>query len=193
LEEEEKTDPDLDNMIDQLGVAEYQVNKVRRILGSRLDKSNPVVFSKRSSTYAFKSDGKVYRITIEANTFNIVKKSTMRSFRNALKSPAFIITFSLCSAIICMLALVNMYWTSPLLGSLSNKELALVDRQYSLILDRCAAFMSDSGFNPRSLGAQYAACNKSIIQLQEFCKDHQIATCGDERIGLYLKANRPGW
>ena len=193
MEEEEKTDPDLDNMIDQLGVAEYQVNKVRRILGSRLDKSNPVVFSKRSSTYAFKSDGKVYRITIEANTFNIVKKSTMRSFRNALKSPAFIITFSLCSAIICMLALVNMYWTSPQLGSLSNKELALVDRQYSLILDRCAAFISDNGFNPRSLGAQYAVCNKSIIQLQEFCKDHQIATCEDERIDLYLKANRPGW
>jgi hypothetical protein len=189
LEEKEETDPELDNAIAQLGIAEYQVNKLRRILASRLDRSNPVAFSKGSSTYAFQSGGREYRITIEADTFEVGDRSTTttRSLRNALKSPAFIITCTLFSAIICVLALVSLYWASPVLGTLSDRELDILDRQYSLILDRCAAIMHDDDRpNPRSFGAQYSTCNKAIIQLQEFCKIHYITTCEDERIELYL-------
>jgi hypothetical protein len=189
LEEKEETDPELDNAIAQLGIAEYQVNKLRRILASRLDKSNPVAFSKGSSTYAFQSGGREYRITIEADTFEVGDRptTTTRSLRNALKSPAFIITCTLFSAIICVLALVSLYWASPVLGTLSDRELDILDRQYSLILDRCAALMNDDDRpNPRSFGAQYSTCNKAIIQLQEFCKVHYITTCEDERIELYL-------
>jgi hypothetical protein len=188
LEEKEETDPELDNAIAQLGIAEYQVNKLRRILASRLDRSNPVAFSKGSSTYAFQSGGREYRITIEADTFQLGDRSTTTSsLRNALKSPAFIITCTLFSAIICVLALVSLYWASPVLGTLSDRELDILDRQYSLILDRCAALMNDDDRpNPRSFGAQYSTCNKAIIQLQEFCKIHYITTCEDERIELYL-------
>jgi hypothetical protein len=188
LEEKEETDPELDNAIAQLGIAEYQVNKLRRILASRLDRSNPVAFSKGSSTYAFQSGGREYRITIEADTFEVGDRSTTtRSLRNALKSPAFIITCTLFSAIICVLALVSLYWASPILGTLSDREIDILDRQYSLILDRCAALMNDDDRpNPRSFGAQYSTCNKAIIQLQEFCKVHYITTCEDERIDLYL-------
>jgi hypothetical protein len=188
LEEKEETDPELDNAIAQLGIAEYQVNKLRRILASRLDRSNPVAFSKGSSTYAFQSGGREYRITIEADTFEVGDRSTTTSsLRNALKSPAFIITCTLFSAIICVLALVSLYWASPVLGTLSDRELDILDRQYSLILDRCAAIMHDDDRpNPRSFGAQYSTCNKAIIQLQEFCKIHYITTCEDERIELYL-------
>jgi hypothetical protein len=188
LEKKEETDPELDNAIAQLGIAEYQVNKLRRILASRLDRSNPVAFSKGSSTYAFQSGGREYRITIEADTFEVGDRSTTtRSLRNALKSPAFIITCTLFSAIICVLALVSLYWASPVLGTLSDRELDILDKQYSLILDRCAALMNDDDRpNPRSFGAQYSTCNKAIIQLQEFCKVHYITTCEDERIDLYL-------
>jgi hypothetical protein len=188
LEKKEETDPELDNAIAQLGIAEYQVNKLRRILASRLDRSNPVAFSKGSSTYAFQSGGREYRITIEADTFEVGDRSTTtRSLRNALKSPAFIITCTLFSAIICVLALVSLYWASPILGTLSDREIDILDRQYSLILDRCAALMNDDDRpNPRSFGAQYSTCNKAIIQLQEFCKVHYITTCEDERIDLYL-------
>jgi hypothetical protein len=189
LEKKEETDPELDNAIAQLGIAEYQVNKLRRILASRLDRSNPVAFSKGSSTYAFQFGGREYRITIEADTFEVGDRSTTttRSLRNALKSPAFIITCTLFSAIICVLALVSLYWASPILGTLSDRELDILDRQYSLILDRCAALMNDDDRpNPRSFGAQYSTCNKAIIQLQEFCKVHYITTCEDERIDLYL-------
>jgi hypothetical protein len=182
LEKKEETDPEFDNAIAQLGIAEYQVNKLRRILASRLDRSNPVAFSKGSSTYAFQFGGREYRITIEADT-----STTTRSLRNALKSPAFIITCTLFSAIICVLALVSLYWASPVLGTLSDRELDILDRQYSLILDRCAALMNDDDRpNPRSFGAQYSTCNKAIIQLQELCKVHYITTCEDERIDLYL-------
>jgi hypothetical protein len=188
LEKKEETDPELDNAIAQLGIAEYQVNKLRRILASRLDRSNPVAFSKGSSTYAFQSGGREYRITIEADTFEVGDRSTTtRSLRNALKSPAFIITCTLFSAIICVLALVSLYWASPILGTLSDREIDILDRQYSLILDRCAALMNDDDRpNPRSFGAQYSTCNKAIIQLQEFCKVHYITTCEDERIELYF-------
>lgn len=188
MEEKEETDPELDNAIAQLGIAEYQVNKLRRILASRLDRSNPVAFSKGSSTYAFQFGGREYRITIEADTFEVGDRSTTtRSLRNALKSPAFIITCTLFSAIICVLALVSLYWASPILGTLSDRELDILDKQYSLILDRCAAIMHDDDRpNPRSFGAQYSTCNKAIIQLQEFCKVHYITTCEDERIELYL-------
>ena len=175
-----------------MGIAEYQVNRLRRILAGRLDRSNPVAFSKGSSTYAFESGGRKYRITIEADTFDIRDRSrTTRSFRNALKSPAFIITGILFSAIICVLALVSLYWTSPVLGTLSDRELGILDRQYSLILDRCAAFMNDDRpNNPRSFGAQYSTCNKAIIQLEEFCKVQHISTCEDERRELYLMGDK---
>ena len=190
MEKKEESDPELDNTIAQLGIAEYQVNKLRRILASRLDKSNPVAFSKGSSTYAFVSGGREYRVTIEADTFEVGDRSTTtttRSLRNALKSPAFIITCTLFSAIICVLALVSLYWASPVLGTFSDRQLDILDRQYSLILDRCAALMNDDDQpNPRSFGAQYSTCNKAIIQLQEFCKVHHISTCEDERIELYL-------
>ena len=187
LDKKEERDPELDNTLSQLGIAEYQVNKLRRILASRLDRSNPVAFSKGSSTYAFESGGREYRITIEADTFDMGDRSTTtRSFRNALKSPAFIITCTLFSAIICVLALVSLYWTSPVLGTFSDRELGIMDSQYSLILDRCAALMNDDRPNPRSFGAQYSICNKAIMQLQEFCKVHHISTCEDERIELYL-------
>lgn len=188
MEKKEETDPELDNAIAQLGIAEYQVNKLRRILASRLDRSNPVAFSKGSSTYAFQSGGREYRITIEADTFEVGDRSTTtRSLRNALKSPAFIITCTLFSAIICVLALVSLYWASPILGTLSDRELDILDKQYSLVLDRCAALMNDDDRpNPRSFGAQYSTCNKAIIQLQELCKVHYITTCEDERIKPYF-------
>jgi hypothetical protein len=87
-----------------------------------------------------------------------------------------------------VLALVSLYWASPILGTLSDRELDILDKQYSLILDRCAALMNDDDRpNPRSFGAQYSTCNKAIIQLQEFCKVHYITTCEDERMmDLYL-------
>jgi hypothetical protein len=192
MEEEEETDPELDDTIGQLGIAEYQVNKLRRILASRLDRSNPVAFSKSSSTYTFESEGRVYRIAIEVDASDIEERSITRAFVSALKSPAFIITSTLCLAIICMLAFISPYWGSSLVGPLSDKELDTLDRQYSLVLDRCATLMNDDRPNPRSVGALYSTCNKAIIQLQGFCEEYHIATCEDERIELYLTKNKPG-
>jgi hypothetical protein len=192
LDKKEEEDPELDNTIGQLGIAEYQVNKLRRVLAGRLDRSNPVAFSKGSSTYAFESGDRKYRITIETDTLDMQDRSTIpRSFRNALKSPAFIITGTLFSAIICVLALVSLYWTSPVLGTLSERELGILDTQYSLILDRCAALMNDDRPNdPRIFGGQYSTCNKAIIQLEEFCKVQHISICEDERIELYLMGDK---
>jgi hypothetical protein len=190
--EKEENDPQLDGMIGQLGVAEYQVNKLRHILASRLDRSNPIAFSKKSSTCAFESGGKVYRITIEVDTFDIRERSSL-AFIEALKSPAFIITSILCSAIICVLALVNLYGSSLQLRTFSDGELGLLDRQYSLMLDRCANLMNDDYDHhrpdPRIFGALYSICDKAIVQLQGFCKEHHIAICEDKRIELYLWKN----
>ena len=189
--EKEERDRELEDNIGQLGIAEYQVNKLRRIIISRLDKTSPVAFSKRSSTHAFELGGKVYRITIEADTFDIGDRSTTTSVRNALKSPAFIITSTMFSGIICVLALVSLYWTFPVLGTLSDSELDSLDMQYSQILDRCASLLNNDRPNPRSFGAQYSICNKAIIQLEGFCKENHIATCEDERLELYNAGNKP--
>jgi hypothetical protein len=185
---EEEKDPELDKTIAQLGIAEYQVKKVRRILAGILDRSNPVAFSKGSSTYTFESEDRDYRVTIAVDVFDSGDNSsttttTIRSFRNALKSPAFVITCTLFSAVIGVLALVSLYWTSPVLGTFSDRQLDTLDRQYSQILDRCAAIIHDDRlYNPRSFGAQYSICNKAIVQLQELCKVHHISTCEDERM-----------
>jgi hypothetical protein len=192
MDEEKETDPQLDDSIGQLGIAEFQVNKLHRILASRLDRSNPLAFSKRSSTHTFESEGRVYRITVEVDAYNTAEKSITRAFGRALKSPAFIITSTLCLAIICVLAFVSPYWGSSLLGPFSDRELDTLDSQYSLILDRCAAFINDDRPNPRSFGALYSTCNKAIIQLQGFCEEHHIATCEDERLKLYLARNKLG-
>jgi hypothetical protein len=190
-EEEEETDPELDNAIGQLGIAKYQENKLHRFLANRLDKSNPVALSKRSSTYTFESGGREYRITIDVDTFETKDKSIIRSFRNAVQSPAFIITSTLCLATICLLALVSPYWSSPIVGTFSDSELEILDRDYSLILDRCTILMNDEHPNPRSFGALYSTCNKAIIQLEGFCKEYHMATCEYERIELYLTGNKP--
>jgi hypothetical protein len=185
---EEEKDPELDKTIAQLGIAEYQVKKVRRILAGILDRSNPVVFSKGSSTYTFESEDRDYRVTIAVDVFDgggnsSTTTTTIRSFRNALKSPAFVITCTLFSTVIGVLALVSLYWTSPVLGTFSDRQLDTLDRQYSQILDRCAAIIHDDRlYNPRSFGAQYSICNKAIVQLQELCKVHHISTCEDERM-----------
>jgi hypothetical protein len=197
--EEEEKDPELDKSIAQLGIAEYQVKKIRRILAGILDRSNPVAFSKGSSTYNFESEDRDYRITIAVDVFESGDNSstttaatTIRSFRSALKSPAFVITCTLFSAIIGVLALVSLYWTSPVLGTFSDRQLDTLDRQYSQILDRCDAIIHvDRPYNPRSFGAQYSICNKAIVQLQEFCKVHHISTCEDERMmDVYLGGDK---
>jgi hypothetical protein len=192
---EEEKDSELDNTIGQLGIAEFQVKKVRRILAGILDRSNPVAFSKGSSTYTFESENREYRITFAVDVFDSGDNSsttTIRSFRNALKSPAFVITCTLFSAVIGVLALVSPYWTSPVLGTFSDRQLDTLDRQYSQIVDRCAAIIhDDQPYNPRSFGAQYSICNKAIVQLQEFCKVHHISTCEDERMmDVYLGGDK---
>ncbi len=184
-------DPDLDDNIGQLTIAEYQMNKLRRIIAMRLDKTNPGAFSKSSSTHTFELGGKVYRITIEADMVDTGDRSIANSIRKTVKSPPFIITSTMFSGIICVLALVSLYWAFPLLGTLSDTELKKLDRQYSQILDRCASLMNDERPNPRSLGAQYATCNKAIIQLEAFCKEYYIATCEDERIALHSAVDKP--
>jgi hypothetical protein len=189
----EDKDPELDDTLSQLGVAEYHENRSLRFLADRLDRSNPLAFSKRSSTYAFESRGKEYKITIEVDTFDTGEKSTTRSFVNALKSPPFIITSILCSATICLLALVSLYSSSSVLETYSESELGVLDRQYSLTLDRCDAFfMNDNRPDPRIYGATYSICNKAINQLEGFCNEqYHIAICEDERLELYLMGNKP--
>jgi hypothetical protein len=192
LEREVDRDLGLENMIGRLGVAEYQVNKLRRVLDGRLDRSNPVIFSKGSSTYTFECGDREYRITLDIDTFDTKDKSITRSIRNAIQSPAFIITSTLCSATICLLAFVSPYWTSPIPGSLSDGELETLDSQYSLILDRCAILLNDDDRpNPRSFGALYSTCNKAVVQIEQFCKEYPMAVCEDERIQLYLTGNKP--
>ena len=190
-EEEEKKDLELDNAVARLGISEYQANRLVHFLAGRLDKSNPVVFSKGSSIYAFEFGSKEYIITIEVDTFETKDKSITCSFRNAIQSPAFIITSTMCSAIICLLAFVSPYLSSSIDGSFSERELNMLDGQYSLVLDRCAILMNDERPNPRSFGAQYSTCNKAIVQLEEFCKEYHIAVCGDERIENYLTRSKP--
>ncbi len=84
-EDEDKKNLELDNSVAQLGISEYQANRLFHFLAGRLDRSNPVAFSKRSSTNAFESGGREYRITIGADTFDTGDMSTTRYFMNALK------------------------------------------------------------------------------------------------------------
>jgi hypothetical protein len=191
LESEEGRDRELDNSTAQLGVAEYQVNKLHHFLAGKLDRSNPVPFSKRSSTFTFEWGGREYRISIDVDTFETKDKPITRSIRNAVRSPAFIITSTLCLAIICLIALVSPYWSYPMLGTLSDSELEMLQSQYSLMLDRCALVMNDDRPNPRSYGALYSTCNKAIVQLEEICNEYHIAVCEDERVELYLTGNKP--
>jgi hypothetical protein len=191
LEREGDRDRDLDITIGRLGSAEYQINRLHRIVDGKLDRSNPITFSKGFSSYTFECGDRIYRITIDIDTFETKDKSIIRSIRNAIQSPAFIITSTLCSAIICLLALVSPYWTSPILGSLSDREMETLESEYSLILDRCAALLNEDRPNPRSFGALYSTCNKAVVQLEQFCVEYPMAVCEDERIESYLTGNKP--
>ncbi len=190
-EEEEGSDWEIDNTVARLGIAEYQVNKLHRFLARRLDRSSAVAFSKRSSTYSFECAGREYRITIGVDTFEDKDKSIFYSLRNVIQSPAFIITSTLCSIIVCLIFLLSPYWTSSLIGTFSEDEVEILASQYSLLLDRCFTIINDDRSNPRSLGALYSTCNKTISQLDEFCKNYDITICEDERIELYLTKSKP--
>ncbi|AIF85559.1 hypothetical protein NTE_03531 [Candidatus Nitrososphaera evergladensis SR1] len=189
---EERRDSDLEGIMGQLQITQCQVSRLRRVLANRLDRSNPATaaFSKGSSTYAFRSAGVAYRITIEADLVDdFGKKPILRSVGNKLRSPVFLIMVALFSAILSVIALTGLYWNSPALATLSDKELAMADRQYSVLLDSCTALSHDRP-DPRASGAAYSICNKGIAQLQEFCRNHHTRVCEDERIELYTTAKR---
>ncbi|MDQ3837556.1 MAG: hypothetical protein M3270_11590, partial [Thermoproteota archaeon] len=77
------------------------------------------------------------------------------------------------------------YAPSTIFTSFPDHDASTLDNQYSLVLDRCAAVMKDSRPNPRSNGAQYASCEKAMVQLDEFCKEYPLAICQDQRLELY--------
>ncbi|MFL6494969.1 MAG: hypothetical protein ACJ703_00900 [Nitrososphaera sp.] len=185
--EKEQRDVELDNVIPELDVAEYQEYRLSDILASRLDASNPAAFSKRSSTYAFESKTSEFRITIEVDIIATEHKSTVNihSFTNALKSPIFFITCGLFSAIACILVLAAIFSPSIIFTSFPVQDTSTLDKQYSLIVDRCAAVMNDWRSSPRIYGALYATCDKAMVQLDELCKEYHIAICQDERLELY--------
>ena len=151
-EEEEKKDLELDNAVAQLGISEYQANRLFQFLEGRLDKSNPIAFSKGSSIHAFERGSKEYRITIDVDRLETKHKSIIYSFINAIQSPAFIITSTLCSAIVCLLAFVSPYLSSPIDRHFSERELEMLDSQYSLVVNRCAILMNDDRLIPEALG-----------------------------------------
>jgi len=186
--EKKERDTELDNIIPRLGIAEYQENRLSNIIASRLDRSNPVAFSKTSSMFTVESEFSKYRITIGVDIIGTERRSEsiIRSFRSSLRSPIFIIIGCLFSAIICIIAFLSVYWPSTRIISFSNQYAEALDKQYSLTLDRCAGFLNGERINPRTGGPLYASCGKTITQLHELCKEHQIATCQDERIALYF-------
>jgi hypothetical protein len=185
--ENEERDIELDNIIPKLDVTEYQEQRLSTILASGLDTSNPVAILKRCSMFAFESEAGEYRITIEVDIIDTERKSTtnIHSFGNALKSPILIIIGALFSAIICILVLATIYAPSLLFTSFPDHDANTQDNQYSLILDRCAAAMKDDRPNPRSYGAQYATCERAIVQLHELCEEYPRAICQDQRLELY--------
>ncbi|MDQ3847703.1 MAG: hypothetical protein M3261_01960 [Thermoproteota archaeon] len=185
--ENEEGDVQLDNVIQKLDVAEYQEDRLCNILASRLDTSNPVAIPKRSSRYSFESEAGEYLITIEVDVIGTEYKSTtnIHSFENALKSPIFIITCALFSAIVCVLTVANIYAPFLLSTSFPDEDVSKLDDQYSMILDRCGPAMKDDRPSPRSNGALYATCEKAMVQLDKLCKEYAIAICQDQRLELY--------
>jgi hypothetical protein len=188
-----KRDSDLEGIMGQLQIAQCQVSKLQRVLADRLDRSNPAAgaaSSKKSSTYAFRSAaGVTYRITVEADLVDDLKKPMLSSLGNNLGSPVFVILVALFSAILGVIALTSVYWNSTAHAILSDKELAMADGQYSDLLDRCTALSHDRP-DPRVSGAEYSICNKGIAQLQEFCRDYHTKVCEDGRIALYIAAKK---
>ena len=192
-EVDSEEDPELDDILSELWIAEFQEIKSRRFLASRLDKYNPVAFSKRSSTFTFKSRRKNYKVTVKVDSFSTGEKSASQSLMNALKSPPFVITTILCSATICLLALLTLYSSSSVAEIFSEKDLYMMNRHYILMLDHCQGFYTtdDNRPDPRIFGAAYSICNKAINQLQLFCNEHYIAACDDQRLGLYINGTKP--
>jgi hypothetical protein len=185
--ENEESDVELDNIISKLDIGEYQEHRLSNILANKLDTSNPVAISKNSSTYTFESETREYRITIEVDIIGREHKSStnIQSFKNALRSPIFVITGALFSAIVCVLVLTTVYTPSITFTSFPDHDASTLVNHYSRVLDQCAVVMKDGIPNPRSNGVQYAICEKAMLQFEELCKEYPAAICQDQRVELY--------
>jgi hypothetical protein len=188
--EEQKRDLELEKIIGSLLISENQENKLGRILAGRLDPYNPVAFSKEDSYYVFNHAGKSYRISVEAHRVDDIKeqeeKKKILSERVQMLLPAFGLTALFFLAAFLTISINDIYFN----GQAQVAAFLANDESVAQILEKCGSLVALENPNPRLSIALYAACDKQIKQVQEFCQTDSSTICTDERISEYLMARR---
>lgn len=173
-------DVELEKIIGSLLVAEYQMNKLNRMLTDRLDPYNPSAFSKEHSDFTFNRAGKSYRVSVRVDRADFKEKTSIDS-KHMLPALGVVASLFLAALIAIIMG-----------GTYSNAQLqsVLPEDSAALILERCTKSGMLDNPNPRMFAGSYAVCEKQIKQLQEFCKTRSAEVCMDERIDEYLRARK---
>jgi hypothetical protein len=187
---EQNRDVELEKIIGSLLVSANQENKLERTLTDRLDPYNPLAFSKAYSEQMFNHAGKSYRISVKAYRLGIKEQEEKKTLSDKIQMllPVFGITALFFLAAFLTISINDIYFN----GQAQVAAFLANDKSVAQILEECGSLVILENPNPRLSIALYAACDKQIKQIQEFCQtDSASATiCSDERIGKYLMARR---
>ena len=181
-----RRDLELEKIIGSLLVPENQENKLERIFADRIDPYNLVAFSKEYSEHVFKHEGKSYRISVKVDKVDIKKEKRTLFQQMQMLLPAFGITASLFLAAFLTISVNDVYFN----GRAKVAAFLANDEYIAQILEKCGSLVNWENPHPRLSIALYAACDKQIKQIQEFCEIHYTNMCTDERIDKYLMARK---
>ena len=68
---EEKRDPELENIVGNLFIAEYQVDKLRTRLADLVYGYRPRMSNNKASTHVFKHNNKWYKLSLSVDEVNV--------------------------------------------------------------------------------------------------------------------------
>lgn len=187
---EQERDLELEKIIGNLLMSESQENKLQRTLADRLDPYNPAAFSKEYSDYTFNHAGKSYRISVRVEKIDINEKEEKKTLSE--KVMTFLPTFGI-MAIFFLTAFLTIFINDTYFNGSGQVAAFLAnDESIAQMLEKCGSLVILENPHPRLSIALYAACDKQIKQIQEFCKTNSASNtvCSDERINKYLVARR---
>jgi len=129
-------------------------------------------------------------MSVEAHRLRIKEQEEKKTLSEQIQIllPAFGITALLFLAAFLTISINDIYFN----GRAQVAAFLANEASIAQILEKCGSLVVFENPHPRLSIALYAACDKQIKQIQEFCQTGSASAtiCSDERISEYLMARR---
>ena len=186
---EQDRDIELEKIMANLLLSENQEYRLQRTLLDRLDKYHPMAFSQGHSDYAFRHEGRSFRISIKVE--GLTDSKELEKKRSYDEQARMLLPIIGIISLFFVVAFVIIFVNNLYFGGNEQVAAFLVNEEsVTKIVEKCGSNAIMENPHPRLTVGLYAECDKQIKQIQEYCKTHSINICKDERIDRYSLMRR---